>query len=83
MKRFLFATMMMMATTAFASENDTLIIEKPQRVIIITSDSLQSIHVKGKEGDNQFDYQNTIQLLEICPHRKFRRRLHFCGRNCR
>lgn len=64
MKRFLFATMMMMATTAFASENDTLIIEKPQRVIIITSDSLQSIHVKGKEGDNQFDYQNTIQLLD-------------------
>ena len=51
MKRFLFATMMMMETTAFASENDTLIIEKPQRVIIITSDSLQSIHVKGKEGD--------------------------------
>ena len=64
MMRFLFATMMMMATTAFASENDTLIIEKPQRVIIITSDSLQSIHVKGKEGDNQFDYQNTIQLLD-------------------
>ena len=62
--RFLFATMVMMATSAFAAENDTLVIEKPQRVTIITGDSLQSIRVKGKEGDNQFDYQNTIQLLD-------------------
>ena len=64
MMRFLFATMVMMATSAFAAENDTLVIEKPQRVTIITGDSLQSIRVKGKEGDNQFDYQNTIQLLD-------------------
>ena len=61
MKRLLFAAMMVTATTAFAAENDTLIIEKPQRVTIITSDSLQSIRVKGKEGDNHFDYQNTIE----------------------
>lgn len=52
------------ATTAFAAENDTLVIEKPQRVTIITGDSLQSIRVKGKEGDNSFDYQNTIQLID-------------------
>lgn len=64
MKRLLFAAMMVTATTAFAAENDTLIIEKPQRVTIITSDSLQSIRVKGKEGDNHFDYQNTIQLID-------------------
>ena len=64
MKRLLFAAMMVTATTAFAAENDTLIIEKPQRVTIITNDSLQSIRVKGKEGDNHFDYQNTIQLID-------------------
>jgi len=64
MKRILFVTMMVTATSAFAAENDTLIIEKPQRVTIITGDSLQSVHVKGKEGDSQFDYQNTIQLLD-------------------
>lgn len=64
MKRFLFVTMMVTATTAFAAENDTLIIEKPQRVTIITGDSLQSIRVKGKEGDSHFDYQNTIQLID-------------------
>ena len=64
MKRLLFAAMMVAATAAFAAENDTLIIEKPQRVTIITSDSLQSIRVKGKEGDNHFDYQNTIQLID-------------------
>ena len=64
MKRILFVTMMVTATTAFAAENDTLIIEKPQRVTIITGDSLQSIRVKGKEGDSHFDYQNTIQLID-------------------
>ena len=64
MKRLLFAAMMVTATTVFAAENDTLIIEKPQRVTIITNDSLQSIRVKGKEGDNHFDYQNTIQLID-------------------
>ena len=64
MKRILFVAMMLAATAAFAAENDTLIIEKPQRVTIITSDSLQSIRVKGKEGDSNFDYQNTIQLID-------------------
>lgn len=64
MKRFLFLTLMTAATTAFAAENDTLVIERPQRVTIITGDSLQSIRVKGKEGDNKFDYQNTIQLID-------------------
>ena len=64
MKRILFLTLMAVATTAFAAENDTLVIEKPQRVTIITGDSLQSIREKGKEGDNSFDYQNTIQLID-------------------
>ena len=64
MKRILFLTLMAAATTAFAAENDTLVIEKPQRVTIITGVSLQSIRVKGKEGDNSFDYQNTIQLID-------------------
>lgn len=64
MKRILFLTLMAAATNAFAAENDTLVIEKPQRVTIITGDSLQSIRVKGKEGDNSFDYQNTIQLID-------------------
>ena len=64
MKRILFLTLMAAATTAFAAENDTLVIEKPQRVTIITGDSLQSVRVKGKEGDNNFDYQNTIQLID-------------------
>lgn len=64
MKKILLMAMMMTTTTAFAAENDTLIIEKPQRVTIITGDSLQSIRVKGKEGDSHFDYQNTIQLVD-------------------
>ncbi len=64
MKRILFLTLMAAATNAFAAENDTLVIEKPQRVTIITGDSLQSIRVKGKEGNNSFDYQNTIQLID-------------------
>ena len=64
MKNYLIITMMMATATASAAENDTLVIEKPQRVTIVTNDSLQSIHVEGKEGNSHFDYQNTIQLLD-------------------
>ncbi len=64
MKNVLIITMIMTAATVFAAENDTLVIEKPQRVTIVTNDSLQSIHVEGKEGNSHFDYLNTIQLLD-------------------
>lgn len=64
MKRFFFIPVFMAVTAAYATDNDTIVVKKPQTVTIITNDSLQSIHVKGKEDDSHFDYQHTIQLVD-------------------
>ncbi len=49
---------------AGAQENDTVVIHNPRKVTIVTGDSLQSIIVNGKEGDDKFTYQNTIRLVD-------------------
>lgn len=53
-----------LTATAGAQENDTVVIRNPKKVTIITGDSLQRIIVSGKEGDDKFTYQNTIQLVD-------------------
>ena len=49
---------------AGAQENDTVVIHNPRKVTIVTGDSLQRIIVSGKEGDDNFTYQNTIRLVD-------------------
>lgn len=44
--------------------NDTIIVEKPQKVRIITTDSLQSVEVIGSKQDSAYHYQNTMQLVD-------------------
>lgn len=50
------------ATTA--TENDTLIIAKPQKVRIITGDSIQKIKVYGRENDEHYTYESKILLVD-------------------
>ena len=59
-------TMLLVLTTVTvqAADNDTLTISKPQRVRIITGDSIQKIKVYGREGDENYRYANTIQLVD-------------------
>ena len=64
MKRLMTIALLAVATTASAQENDTVVIHNPKKVTIVTSDSLQKILVTGKEGDDKFTYQNTIQLVD-------------------
>ena len=64
MKRLMAIALLAVATTASAQENDTVVIHNPKKVTIVTSDSLQKILVTGKEGDDKFTYQNTIQLVD-------------------
>lgn len=54
------------ATTSKASnaDNDTLTIEKPNKVQIITGDSIQKIKVYGREGDDKYTYESNIQLVD-------------------
>ena len=55
--------MVLLATgiVAYASEkNDTTVINNAKKVTIITSDSMQTIKVKGKEGNSDYYYENSI-----------------------
>jgi hypothetical protein len=55
----------LLQTSAFAqSNNNTIVINKPKRVTIVTGDSIQKVIVKGKEGDDNYEYSSTIQLVD-------------------
>lgn len=54
----------LLSVSPVAAQNDTVVIRNPQKVTIVTGDSLQKIIVQGKEGDDKFMYQNTIQLVD-------------------
>ena len=67
MKRLL--SMMLLAITATANatdiaDNDTLTINKPAKVRIITGDSIQKIKVYGREGDDKYTYESSIELVD-------------------
>ena len=50
--------------SSVAAQNDTLVINDPHKVTIVSSDSLQRIIVNGRRGDSDFVYQNTIRLVD-------------------
>ena len=64
MKKLLFLLLLASSATVNAQENDTLTIIKPQKVDIITGDSIQKIKVYGKEGNEKYTYESTIQLVD-------------------
>ena len=43
---------------------DTIVVEKPQKVTIVTTDSLQHILVEGKENNPDYTYSNTLQIVD-------------------
>ena len=43
---------------------DTLVVEKPNKVTIITTDSLQHILVEGEKDDPNYAYSNTLQIVD-------------------
>lgn len=57
-----------LALTANASAgvnaNDTVVVEKPNVVTIVTTDSLQSIRVEGEKDNPSYTYQSQIQLTD-------------------
>ena len=65
MKKLLTLCLLAVTATAYAStDNDTLTIEKPRKVDIITGDSVQKIKVYGREGNDNYTYENSIQLVD-------------------
>lgn len=58
----MFAGMKMMAANDV--NNDTVVVNNPQKVVVITSDSLQQIQIVGSDHDPNYRYENTIQLVD-------------------
>lgn len=66
MKTILLSMALALSSSAFATvnDNDTLIVESPRQVKIITNDSLQHIEVLGSKDNPSYRYVNTIQLVD-------------------
>ena len=61
---FLIFNLSFFISVGAAAQTDTLVINHPQKVTVISSDSLQRVIVNGKQGDDDFVYQNTIRLVD-------------------
>lgn len=51
-------------SAAPTTEGDTIVVEKPQRVTVVTTDSIQHILVEGKEDNPHYTYSNTLQIVD-------------------
>ena len=58
------AVLLPQMASAQSIENDSIVIKHPRKVTIVTSDSSQKIIVQGKEGDDDYEYRNTLQLVD-------------------
>lgn len=47
-----------------ANDQDTLVVNNPHKVTVITGDSLQTIRIEGRSDDPNFRYENTLQLVD-------------------
>ena len=66
MKHILYLSVIIcqLSFSSVAAQNDTLVINNPRKVTVISGDSLQRVIVNGKQGDDDFVYQNTIRLVD-------------------
>ena len=66
MKRIVYLSFIIfhLSFSSVAAQNDTLVINEPNKVTIVSNDSLQRIIVNGRRGDSDFVYQNTIRLVD-------------------
>ena len=46
------------------NDQDTLIVNNPRKVTVITGDSLQTVRIEGRHDDPNFRYENTLQLVD-------------------
>ena len=51
-------------SSAQSIESDSIVINNPRKVTIVTNNSSQRIHVQGREGDRNYEYRNTLQLVD-------------------
>lgn len=67
MKKIITLLLLVCTIGVMASEpvnNDTLVVEKPRRVTVISGDSIQQILIEGKQGNDNYSYQSKIELVD-------------------
>ena len=64
MKKLTILCLLALTAQAKAADNDTLTINSPRKVSIITGDSVQKVKVYGREGDENYTYESSIQLVD-------------------
>lgn len=62
MKQTLFFLFLCVSTMSHAAVNDTLVVNKPNTVTIISNDSIMNITVEGREGKDEYTYNRKVQL---------------------
>lgn len=53
-----------MSAFAASSDNDTVVVEKPRKVRIITGDSVQRVEVWGSATNPRYYYENNLQIVD-------------------
>lgn len=65
MRKTMLCMVLLLAAAVHATEeNDTTVIKNARQVMVITNDSLQQVKVHGKENDDRYVYENTIQIVD-------------------
>jgi hypothetical protein len=59
---YLAILLLMVATAQAQTEKETKVIEKPQKVVIVTTDSSQTIEVTGRKKEPNYKYKKTINV---------------------
>jgi hypothetical protein len=67
MKKLAFVCMLLAVCNGIAAEgfgNDTVVVNNPRKVVVVTSDSLQQIKIEGADDNPNYKYENRILLVD-------------------
>ena len=68
MKKLAFVCMLLAVCNGIAAEgigNDTVVVNNPRKVVVVTSDSLQQIKIEGADDNPNYKYENSILLVDV------------------
>ena len=65
MKSIFFALLLAFSMQANAADNDTIVVNKPNKVTVVVGDSVQKILIEGREGDENYVYRECLGGLYV------------------
>ena len=64
MKQIILCAIFAMGFMPCVAQNDTLVVNKADKVTVITGDSVQKVIISGKENDPEYRYENVFRLAD-------------------